>query len=235
MRRYPTMKSSQSTVKRVAFFNNKGGCGKTTFTVHTAFVAEEWKARTILACLDRQGNSMMWVSKGDKVAKADAFYEKSDYLSAVFSPLVMPDFENVDLVLADCPPEIEIALTVNPTLWVVPVHGRQGFEGFTNVVEDLIASKAEVLIVRNTVGRGGPSAKRNLEEALARLKPSKNLSIYPDDIIDSDTIIRAEDLCDAAWAISYAKKSNGAAALRKLCEHILRHCGFAPQKGSKVQ
>jgi len=145
------MKSLQSTVKRVAFFNNKGGCGKTTFAVHTAFVAEEWKIKTILACLDRQGNSLVWISKGDRAAKADAFYEKSDYLSAVFSPLVMPDIENIDLVLADCPPEIEIALTVNPTLWVVPVHGRQGFDGFTNVVDDLIASKAEVLVVRNTV------------------------------------------------------------------------------------
>ena len=61
MRRYPAMKSLQSSVKRVAFFNHKGGCGKTTFTVHTAFVAEEWRVRTILACLDRQGNSMGWV------------------------------------------------------------------------------------------------------------------------------------------------------------------------------
>lgn len=228
------MKSLQSTVKRVAFYNNKGGCGKTTFTVHTAFVAEEWKIKTILACLDRQGNSLVWIAKGDKVAKADAFYEKSDHLSAVFSPLVMPDIENVDLVLADCPPEIEIALTVNPTLWVVPVHGRQGFEGFSTVVEDLIASKAEVLVVKNTVGKGGPSAKRNLEDALASLKPSKNLSIYPDDIVDSDTIVRAEDYCDAAWRIPYAKKSHGAAGMRKLCEYILRRCGFAPQKDSKV-
>ena len=234
MTRYPAMKSLQSSVKRVAFFNHKGGCGKTTFTVHTAFVAEEWKVRTILACLDRQGNSMGWVSKGDKAAKADAFYERSDYLSAVFSPLVMPDIENVDLVLADCPPEFDIALTVNPTLWVVPVHGRQGFDGFTNVMEDLIRSKAEILVVKNTVGRGGPSVKRNLEEALAKLPPAKNLTIYAEDIPDSDTIIRGEDYCDAAWGIPYGKKSNGAAALRKLCEHILRRCGFAPQKGSKV-
>ena len=162
MTRYPAMKSLQSSVKRVAFFNHKGGCGKTTFTVHTAFVAEEWRVRTILACLDRQGNSMGWVSKGDKAAKADAFYERSDYLSAVFSPLVMPDIENVDLVLADCPPEFDIALTVNPTLWVVPVHGRQGFDGFTNVMEDLIRSRAEILVVKNTVGRGDALPKTSV-------------------------------------------------------------------------
>jgi hypothetical protein len=74
--------------------------------------------------------------------------------------------------------------------------------------------------------------KRNLEEALARLPPSKNLTIYADGIPDSDTIVRAEDYCDAAWRLPYAKKSNGAAAVKKLCEHILRRCGLAPQKGS---
>lgn len=229
------MKSLQSSVKRVAFFNHKGGCGKTTFTVHTAFLAEEWKVRTLLACLDRQGNSMGWVSNGDKAAKADAFYERSAYLSAVFTPLVMPDIENVDLLLADCPPELDIALTVNPNLWVVPVHARMSFEGFTTVMEDLIRSKAEVLVVKNTVGRGGPSVQRNLDEALAKLPPSKNLAIYEGGVPDSDTIIRAEDYCDAAWRIPYAKKSNGAAAVRKLGEHILRRCGFTPPKGSKVQ
>jgi len=229
------MKPLQSPVKRVAFYNNKGGAGKTTFSVHTALLAEEWKIRTIVACLDEQGNSLMWLSKGDKLAKADAFYEKSPYLSVVFSPLVMPDIANVDLVIADCPPSINIALTVNPTLWVVPVHGRQGFQGFQTIIDNLLASKAEVLVVKNMFNRGGASVQANLEEGVASIKPAKNLTKYPDGIHDSDTILRAEDYCDAAWAIPYGKRTNGATDLRRLSEYILRRCGFAPPKGSKVE
>jgi hypothetical protein len=70
------MKSLQSPVKKVAFYNNKGGAGKTTLSIHTALLAEEWKIRTIVACLDEQGNSLMWLSKGDKVAKVDALREE---------------------------------------------------------------------------------------------------------------------------------------------------------------
>lgn len=101
MQRYLVMKILPPVVKRVAFFNNKGGGGKTTMSVHTGFLAEEWKIRTILTCLDRQGNSLMWVSGGDGVAKLDAFYERSEFLSVVYSPQSMPEIENVDLVLAD--------------------------------------------------------------------------------------------------------------------------------------
>lgn len=220
-----------STVKRVAFYNNKGGVGKTTLSVHTALLAEEWLIKTILACLDRQGNSQIWISGGDAVAREESYYERSEHLSAVFSPQVMPEIENVDLVLADCPPEIEIALTVNPTLWVVPVHGRMGFQGLANVVRDLVESKAEVLIVRNNVGRGGPSVQKNLEEGLERLK---DVTIYHENIPETDTILRAEDWHDAAWRIPHSSKSRGAAAMKRLCEHILKRCGFTPPKISKV-
>jgi cellulose biosynthesis protein BcsQ len=222
-------KLPSSPVKRVAFYNNKGGAGKTTFSVHTAFLAEEWLLSTFLACLDRQGNSLVWLSGGDGVAREQSFYERSEHLSVIYSPQVMPDLENVDVVLADCPPEIEIALTVNPTLWVVPVHGRMGFQGLANVVQDLVASKAEVLVVRNNVGRGGPSVQKSLQEALSHLK---GVTIYPEDIIESDTIIRAEEWHEAAWRIPHSSKSKGAAAMKRLCEYILKRCGFSPRKGS---
>ncbi len=226
------MRALSSTVKRVAFYNNKGGGGKTTLSTHTAFLAEEWGIRTILACLDRQGNSLAWLSNGDAVAKRDAFHERSPNLSVIFSPQVMPELANVDLVLADCPPEVEIALSVNPTLWVVPVHGRMGFQGLTNVIQDLVASKAEVLIVKNNEGRGGPAVQKSLENALGHLK---GVTIYPEGIPESDTIGRAEELYGAAWRIPYAVKSQGAASLKRLCEDILRRCGFSPQKGPKVK
>lgn len=77
MRGYPTMRKLPSGVKRVAFYNNKGGGGKTTLSAHTALLAEEWRVNTILACLDRQGNSLVWLSGGDAIAKVDSFYERS--------------------------------------------------------------------------------------------------------------------------------------------------------------
>lgn len=219
------MKKLGAGIKRVAFFNNKGGGGKTTFSVHLCLLAEEWLLRTYLVCLDRQGNSLLWISGGDGITKVDSFYERSEYLSAVYSPQSMPAIDNGDLVVADCPPEVEIALTVDPTLWVVPVHGRMGFQGLQNILRDLVESKAEILIVKNNVGRGGQAVKRRLEEALGQLK---GVTIYPEDIPESDTIVRAEDLYGAAWSISYSTKSQGAAAMKRLCEYILKRCGFTP-------
>lgn len=222
-------KLTSPAVKRVAFYNNKGGGGKTTFSVHAALLAEEWKINTILACMDRQGNSLVWLSGGDGMAREESYFERSEHLSVVYSPQVMPELENVELVLADCPPEIEIALTVNPTLWVVPVHGRMGFQGLANVVRDLVDSKAEVLVVKNNVGRGGPSVQKSLNEALTHLK---GITIYPEDIVESDTIVRAEEWHEAAWKIPHSVKSKGAAGLKRLSEHVLRRCGFSPRKGS---
>ena len=231
MRGYPTMRKLPSGVKRVAFYNNKGGGGKTTLSAHTALLAEEWRVNTILACLDRQGNSLVWLSGGDAIAKVDSFYERSPHLSVVYSPQSMPDLENIDLVLADCPPEIEIALTVNPTLWVVPVHGRMGFQGLQNVVRDLIESKAEVIVVKNNVGRGGPAVQKGLDKALEFVK---GVTIYPEGIPESDTIGRSEELYAASWALPHSSKSYGAAAMKKFCEYVLKRCGFSqPPKAAK--
>lgn len=219
------MKTSPHAVQRVAIYNNKGGGGKTTFAVHLALLAEEWLINTFLVGLDRQGNALHWISDSDAVAKEDAFFERSPHLSAVYSPQSMPEIENAELVVADCPPEVEIALTVNPTLWVVPLHGRMAFQGLQNVLRDLIESRAEVLVVQNNVGRGGAAVARGMEKALPFLK---GVTIYPGGIPESDTVGRAEDCHAAAWALPYAVKSKGAAALRELCEFILRRCGFSP-------
>ena len=67
--------------------------------------------------------------------------------------------------------------------------------------------------------------RRNLEQALGHLR---GVTIYPEDIPESDTIPRAEDYHGAAWSIPYAKKSQGAAAMKRLCAYILKRCGFAP-------
>jgi cellulose biosynthesis protein BcsQ len=214
-------------MKILAVYNNKGGGGKTTFSAHLLFLAEEWAINTLGVGLDRQGDLLKWMSKGDAIAKDDAYYERSNHLSIVYSPMQMPKLSGVDLVVVDCPAEVEIALTVDPTMWLVPVHGRLGFENMHNILADLKETKGEVLVVRNNGGRGGQMMDRSLSDAL---KKTSGITLYPDVIPESDTICRASDFREAAWSVPYANRNQmmtkGAMAMRKLSEFTLGRLGF---------
>jgi cellulose biosynthesis protein BcsQ len=223
-------------MKTIAVYNNKGGAGKTTIAAHLCLLAEEWQVPTIGAGLDRQGDLLKWMSQGDAVAKEDAFFERSEFLSIVYSPMVMPELRGVDLVVIDCPVEVEIALTVNPSMWIIPVHGRLGFENMHNVLSDILATKSTVLVIKNNGGRGGVMVDRNLDAAL---KAVKGLTVYADTLPESDTICRSADFADAAWNLPYANRkmvtTKGASAIKNMCTHVLTQCGFrkppaVPQK-----
>ena len=52
-------------MKTIAFYNNKGGIGKTTFSVHVALYAAKHHIRTLAVGLDRQGDLCRWLAGGD--------------------------------------------------------------------------------------------------------------------------------------------------------------------------
>jgi cellulose biosynthesis protein BcsQ len=65
-------------MKTVAFYNNKGGVGKTTFAVHFALHAAQNRGlRTVAVGLDRQGDMMRWLSGGEAEIGDGSVYRHS--------------------------------------------------------------------------------------------------------------------------------------------------------------
>jgi hypothetical protein len=150
--------------KTIGVYNNKGGVGKTMTASHLAWYAEYQEIKTIAVCIDNQGDLFRILSRGDGAMKEGTFFERSPFLSVVFSPKKVPKFTNVDLVLVDCSPAIEVALSFSPSLWLVPIHGRLAFENMHNVLGELEASASEVLILKNMSGRGGKRMDHRAEQ-----------------------------------------------------------------------
>lgn len=216
--------------KTIGIYNNKGGVGKTMITSHLAFYAEYQKIKTMAVGIDRQGDLFRLLSGGDGMLREDTFYERSEFLSVVYSPMKVPKFTNVELVLVDCPPAVEIAVTFNPTLWVVPVHGRLGFENMHNILGELEATGAEILLVLNMSGRGGKRMDLELRKGIAAIPKAKLCEIV---VPEADAITRTTDYFRPAWEVPYGQGTAGAIAMESLCRSILTTCGFKMK--SKLQ
>lgn len=225
MRMWPAMP------KIIGIYNNKGGVGKTMTTTHLAFYAEYQEIATVAVGIDRQGDLFRVLTSGNGVMREDTFFERSEFLRVLYSPMKVPRFTNVDLVLVDCPPAIEVAVTFNPSLWLVPVHGRLGFENLHNVLGELEATGADVLIMMNMSGRGGKRMDLELRKAIAA---TPNARMCPVVVPEADAITRTTDFFRPVWEVPYGKSTTGSIAMESLCRSVLTTCGFKMKK-RKIQ
>lgn len=213
--------------KIIGVYNNKGGVGKTMTTAHLAWYAEYQEIPTIAVCIDRQGDLFRMLSSNSGVMREDTFFERSEFLRVVYSPMKVPRFSNVDLVLVDCPPAIEVAVAFNPSLWLVPVHGRQGFENMHNVLGELKATGAEVMMLVNMSGRGGKRMDLELRKAIAAIPNGKMCEVV---VREHDAITRTGDFYKAVWDVPYGKDTEAALDVESMCRSVLTHCGFKMKK-----
>lgn len=198
----------------VAFYNNKGGAGKSTLCAHAAFRAVEQKKTATLVDIDRQRNSMSWLSGHNWNGE---FFENGTVRCTTDSA----EMENGGLVLVDCPPSFTVVQELpNVDVWIIPVDGRFATDGSLNVIKELRASKstARVVVVVN----------KALDSKFGRLEMEQFSQIpcelfrFP--ITVGDVVRKAEMTGVACWQVPYGIRSSTAQNLQMFADWVLSGC-----------
>ena len=216
-------------MRTVAFYNNKGGVGKTTLAVHLALrAAGQHRLRTVAMGLDRQGDMLRWLSGGNLSIGDGSIYEHSPNLTAVYSPNQPPSVRlNADLCVIDAPPSLALAARIQTDLWCVPVDGRLALEDLHNALPDLHASNAKIMVVINRAESGGARTLAALKKACSR---TPRIAVWEEAVPDSPAIKRAAEYYQAAWDVPYGETSNGSKILKKLSDGIVQTLGVGGRR-----
>ncbi|MBK4739088.1 ParA family protein [Noviherbaspirillum pedocola] len=93
--------------KVVTFFNQKGGCGKTTMTIQIAGTIAQRGFRTLVVDMDSQSTATRWASQAQD---EDPFPAAMMNLAAMGGKVhreIKNHLENYDFIFIDCPPAVD--------------------------------------------------------------------------------------------------------------------------------
>lgn len=219
-------------MKIIAVYNNKGGVGKTTVSYHIAILASERGTKVLVVGLDPQGDVVRWTHGDPKNLREDEVVTKSPTLTAMYQPDGVPEVEGVDLMVVDCSPALEVSVTVNPDLWVVPIDGRLSVENLFTVIGDLQASGAPILIVINKAGLAGRRALNEIKKAISTIEHAAVAEVM---LPESGVIARSAEMYRSVWDVPWSSTSKAPGKMTKLCEQILRMAGvkLSPAAGER--
>lgn len=217
---------------RVAFFNNKGGVGKTTLSVNTACYASFAGLRVLFVGTDRQGDGFRFFARGKKRAEKSAVLKLTKNLSAIYHPMSVPKINSsVDLTIIDCPPSVQVASEYMVDVWIIILTSRFSFENSFNVFPALFKSGAKIIFLLNRKGEGGLRITRKLEAAINEVP---NLSYYSRGIEQHNAFKRMESALLPVWCDQWGEKPGE--DIREFSHYLLNTvCGFKVPKATLVQ
>ena len=201
---------------KIAVYNNKGGCGKTSLTVHVGFRAMETGQEITVVDADRQHNTMDWLTRGKWDGNATI------EIGSVKLTTDIREINGREIIIIDCPPAFEVVENYpDVDIWIVPVSGRFSVMGAMTVIDEIkaINSKARIVLVANMVDM-------HTKFGNAQLKEIKKLEIelFKLQIPRHDIVGKAEMSTKAAWAVPYGSRSLTSQNLLSFSEWVLSGC-----------
>jgi len=210
-------------MKSIAFYNNKGGSGKTTLSFNAACYFAEHGLKVVAVCLDPQRDLLKYFAGPDGMLLKDEVIELRNIVAA-YSPNKLPEGVDCDVLIADCPPDIAISRKVRPTRWVSPVDNNFSLDNLAGVLRDLRLS-APVTAVMNKAGAGGKWAAEELSHALSTMR---DIDIHKEEICQSRVIARAMAEHRPVWETRFSKRAEGTKQIERFCAYLMRVCGLKP-------
>jgi cellulose biosynthesis protein BcsQ len=207
----------------IAFYNNKGGVGKTSCATHTfrycARAGEPWAFYDA----DPQRDGLSWLSRhsAEAIEAGEAWCEDPE-TGKPTKCLVTTDLDAAlafPNVLVDAPPRGDFLRRLSehapPDLVIVPVSGRLSVEGAGHVVDEAARVGARVIAVFNMT-----DAKERFSRVEAAAARKLGVEVFPLAIPRSDTVRKAELKGVSVWDLPHAERTPVVKALRSLCAWI---------------
>jgi hypothetical protein len=212
--------------KNLTYYVNKGGAGKSTVSVHTAYVAEEWQIPTMVVSVDPQGDAAQWLTEAS-ISDGGVYHATGcKFVRVLYSPDNVPDLD-YPLVILDLPPRNDAASWAVPDAFGVPLDGRLAINDFFTVLPDMKWQRGGPGI-HLTLNKATSAGKRFVEMMKTALAGCKGCTVWEPGIEDNHAIKRSSERFQPAWADPWAAKTDGVKHLRAYCEYMLRQLGFRP-------
>jgi len=140
----------------IAFINHKGGIGKTTLAVNTAFRSRELKKRLLLLDCDEQCNSLQLFSGYDWSKEQKWTSDNYVMLGIGHSNVKLNIEDRFDNILFDCPPSEQSATNflsflqkngLNIDIWIIPIESRMSITGADTIIHKIRKAFPQARIV----------------------------------------------------------------------------------------
>ena len=152
--------------------------------------------------------------------------EQRGHLTIIHNPTSLPQVPDAALAVYDCPPDLDVALSVKSDLMVIPTNGSpMHLSPLAGYLPELARACNSILFVPWSVRRQGGGDVAGLRDVAGQFP---NVKVWDHAVPDSPAIVRATEALRSVWESPPDADSSGAQELARLCDGIITLLGLAP-------